>query len=210
MPIMNECQIEFEQLLDFYEGRSHTTKAGALNRHVAAGCASCRSRLDWFAVFIPALHRAITEELPIAPAHALERAWDIARDRQHTPGPSILVKLATLLFDSRQMQPAFGSRHAGLGDIQLVYSTDSHDVDLWQERQTRDGWYLIGQVVPRQGGEPISPEQVELTAPDGLRLTAVTEAREFRFADVPTGSYEIKLRVPDQDIVLPGVTIGPV
>jgi hypothetical protein len=205
---MNQCQITFETLVDFYEGRTDTVLTRRLRRHLDQNCAECNRRLEWLGLFMPALHRAVTEETPVVPAAVLASARNIARQRSHKAQEPLLVRMARLVFDSRLAQPAFGARSGNTGDLQQVYSTDENDVDLWQERQTADNWYLIGQVLPKDGGEPITPAEVVLSTPDGRRFTTLPEAEEFTVRDVPPGTYRVRLRLADQEIVLPDVIIG--
>jgi hypothetical protein len=161
--------------------------------------------------FVPALHRSISAPLPNVSAAALELAQNIARERQPATAP-LLVRLARLVFDSRQAQPAFGARNLEQGELQLVYSTEEYDVDLWQEHQQADRWYVIGQVLPKEGGEPLMPEQVTLSAIEtetpGRQFTAEADEGEFTAREVPAGTYEVRVRLSDQEIVLPDVVIG--
>jgi len=195
-------------MLDYHEGRADAGKAKRIRRHIEAGCPDCRQRVAWFETFMPALHRAMTETLPPVPAAALELARNIARERQPKAPTPLLVSLAQLVFDSRQVQPAYGARSVEDGETQLVYTTNYHDVDLWQERQSANVWHLMGQVLPKDGGAPITPEQVVLSAHDGRLLRAITETSEFTVSDVPAGAYEVRLRLTDQEIVLADVMVG--
>jgi hypothetical protein len=205
---MKRCDLDFEALLDYHEEQFDATKTEHMHRHIETGCADCRRQLTWIQKFLPALHVVAATELPIVPAAAMERAYNIARERQPKASPSLLTRMAQLIFDSRQTQPAFGARSAEVSEVQLVYTTEFHDVDLWQERQSANVWYVIGQVLPRSGGEPIIPKQVLLVGGDGRRLNASTVTNEFMVRDVSPGAYEVRLRLIDQEIVLSDVAVG--
>jgi hypothetical protein len=126
-----------------------------------------------------------------------------------SPQPSFVTRIAQLIFDSRQTQTPAVARGVDMGDYQMVYSTGDHDVDLWQERLNNGHWYLIGQVLPKNGDDAVTPNSVVLTSTEGRMLSAVPEVGEFHVISAPAGTYEVRLRLADEsEIVLPGVPVG--
>lgn len=217
---MNSCQITFEMLIDYFEGHADAVAKQRIRDHLETGCAACRSQLEWIGTFLPALHRAVSEEMPPVPAASLEYAYNLAREMPLPASPAasplpapeswgeLLVRTARLVFDSRQPQFALGARTAANSEGQLVYSTDEYDIDLWQEQDGSDRWHLMGQVFPKLGGAALSPDKVLFSSVAGPTLAAQIEAGEFTLNQAPAGAYEVHVHLPDQQIILPEVRIG--
>jgi len=193
----------FEWLVDFYEGRTEEAAAAEIRAHLAAGCPVCEANLARLGRMLSALQAG---DLLHVSESTLDRARALYRERFRVPSRPALI--ARLVFDSRTDLAFAGARGGGEQAFQRLYCTDAHDIDLWQERTETGEWYLIGQALPKSGGQALAPEEALLTAADGRTLTAALDAREFHFPSVPPGVYALRLRLEGSEIILPDVVVG--
>ena len=201
---MERCRTEFEALTDFYEGRASDDVDAQIRTHLASGCAICQSRLAWLERTLPALP---ARDLHHAPAPTLVRARALFRERQQQAArrPGFLGRL---LHDSRTLAvPAF-ARGAGSEAFQLLYGTDVHEIELWQEEEANGSWYLIGQMLLTGADDPLSPEIAVLTMDNGQAFTATFVGSEFHFSALGPGSGTLRLTVDRADILMPDVPVG--
>jgi hypothetical protein len=197
-----KCRVGYEELLDFRDGRAEPPAAETLSAHLAAGCESCQTQLAQ----IDRLQSVMLEgELSSAPAHVLDRVKGLFRERFEKPARRSLF--AQLVFDSRSRLALSGARGAETGQIQVLYSTSEHDIDLWQERTPDGNWYVIGQVMPKEGGGPVQPASAFLRSARAT-IESTEEGSEFHLAAIPAGSYALQIALPDVDVEVDGVTIG--
>lgn len=206
---MHSCNFTFEALINYVEGHTDPITTQRIREHLETECRECHRRLAWIQTFVPALHRAVSEEMPDVPQTALNYARNIARAYPRPVPQPLLVRLASLVFDSRMPQPALGMRSGEGSEGQLVYSAEGYDIDLWQEPSGGERWQLMGQILPHQGGAPLSLEEALLLSAEGLSLIGQIESKEFIVRDVPAGSYEVRLRIPGEQIVMRDVLLGP-
>lgn len=202
---MRRCRMPFERLVDYREGHADAATVAEVRAHLGQGCAACEATLARLERTVSALRAG---DLLHAPGSALERARALYRERFRAPVRPTL--LARLVFDSRVNLAFAGARGGEEQAFQRLYSTDAHDIDLWQERTEMGGWYLIGQTLPKAGGEACSLVSATLTAADGRALDARIEAGEFHFPSVPPGVYQLTLRLPEpeREIIVPDVEVG--
>ena len=205
---VKRCGVSFETLADYHEGRADASLTAQVRQHLDRDCSHCRQNLAWLERAKSTLWQAHTVQVP---EPALERARALFRERfQPVVVPNPLVSwLARLQFDSRSNTPALAGARGATGEgVQLVYSTDVHDIDLFQEPSEAGTWYVIGQVMPRDGEATLVPHEIVLTEQNGNRLTFAPTGGEFHLPSVPEGIYDIALRLTDGEITLPGVGIG--
>lgn len=206
---MNNCTISFETLMDYREGRLGAAAMRRVRQHLERNCASCQERLTWMETFLPALQSALTmEAVSVSPA-ALTFARNIAREHfQASPSPkppTFIERLARVLFDSRQTPALAGARGQADQAFRLVFDAGNCHIDLWAEFEREQRGYLIGQIMPLDGGTPLHAESVVLTAEDGSLFPATWEANEFHIAGVPAGTYILKIRRDGEQIIAPDV-----
>lgn len=183
---MKLCHISFELLLDYQEGRLNSERAERVRRHLATGCKGCERDIQWITAFLPALqvgiplrHQQHAENLRPS-EQALKFVRDIFSRSQTTDESashrspasitgghsSLLLTIANLIFDSRQ--GAHGllvpTRDGGRQAVHQVYQAGDIDVDVWQEIDGSQTLCLIGQALPKQGQEPLSPEWATLVS----------------------------------------------
>ena len=118
--------------------------------------------------------------------------------------------LARLRFDSRATQTLSAARGASEEAFTLNYSTEMHDIDIWEEPAEQGNWYLIGQVLPLSGQETLQPQQVVFSAIDGAELSITPDMPEFHLPSIPAGIYNVTVRFPDSEILIPGFAVGKV
>lgn len=197
------CRISLETLLDYLEGRTAEAAGREIATHLESGCARCTPQVAELQRLLPVMREAYEYE---APASVVERAKAIHRERFVKPTRISLI--GRLISDSRAGFAMAGARGAERAGVRMVFATDDHDIDLWQEREPGGSWYVIGQAVVRSSGNALTPDAVELLTPSGIVSEATAEADEFHLADVPAGSYDLRLVLGDTDIILPNVTVG--
>ena len=205
---MKQCGIAFETLADYQEGRAAATATEQVRVHLARDCAHCLQNLAWLQSARENLRQAYAVQ---PPETALARAHAIFREQVRpasAPNP-VLSWLASLQFDSRRSAPALaGARGPKRDGIQLVYTTNVHDIELFQEPAEAGNWYMIGQVMPREGDATIVLREIVLTERNGSRLTFTPDEAEFHLPAVPRGLYEIALRLAEGEITMPDVGVG--
>lgn len=211
---MKDCQIPFETLTDYREGRMNAETAAHIRQHLQSGCAKCQRDLDWLAAFLPTMQAALQEAEPQVSAHALANAFRLMQTRNPEPTLSSRVaQVARLLFDSRnpaaQMVPA---REAAGSSIHVVYRVNKIDIDVWQETMREGRWYLAGQALPIEGGAALSLQQATLgfgqINPHNSVISALIEDGEFIFEAVAAGHYTLRLHWEDQEIIVPDLIVG--
>ena len=206
---MKNCSIPFDAIVTFYEGRSAPETEAQVRQHLEAGCPHCQEHLAWIRQYLPALHSAVTEETLSAPASALNRARQIARDRRPVPiRPPLLERVAQLLFDSLQPVGLAAARGSAGPEAQKLYATEEHYIEVWIERMQEGGYYLIGQMLSKRDRTPALPQSVTLIAENGRRTQARQEGIEFHLASVDPGVYQMRLRLEEEEILLPEVLVG--
>lgn len=206
---MKRCGIAFETLADYHEGKAEAGAAAQVRQHLDRDCLHCRQNLAWLERAVGTLRQTQPVQVPES---ALGRARALFRQRYPSPVaiPNPLFSwLAQLQFDSRSSAPMLARARGMKRDgVQLVYTTEAHDIDLFQEPSEEGTWYVIGQVMPRNGDATLIPQEIIMTERGGSRLTFAPDSGEFHLPSIPEGMYEIALRMRDGEITLPGVGIG--
>jgi hypothetical protein len=200
---MRACSTAWETLLDYREGRLSGEEAAQVRTHLEMGCASCeRALADLFR-----LQEAFAvSELEHAPKAALKKAFALFASRQPATNP--LQWIAQLIFDSRNAASPSFARGEAEDASQRLYRVEGFDVEVWEERGNAQTSYLIGQVLIRESGEMVTPEAVTLVTGEGTTQTARQDGGEFHFAEMLVGTYQISIRLPQGEIVLPNVAVG--
>ena len=119
-----------------------------------------------------------------------------------------VVHVARPLFDSWTNMAPLGLRGDAATTRHQVFSTAWHDVDLWGERVSDRLWYLIGQVLPKQGGPAIRPLEALLISADKSVKTGVPDNGEFHIPSVQPGYYDLRLRLTGAEVLLPNIQVG--
>lgn len=202
---LKRCGMDFNRLADYVDGRAEEAEKVRVRQHLDAGCADCQRSVAWLERTVGTLRKAQPVSVPEA---LLVRAQALFRER--FPAPHRPSLLAFLQFDSRTTLSLAGARGGGEDPFQLIYSTETHDIDIWEEPTEAGNWYLIGQVLPREGEATLLPQEVVLTAADGSEVSVTPDMPEFHLPSVPPGLYQAMVRLADSEILIPALSVGQV
>lgn len=200
---MRRCDISFETLADYNDGRADTQATERVREHLGAGCAHCTQNLAWLERSTSTLREA---ERIQAPQTLVDRLQALYTERFRMPVRRSL--LARLSFDGRSQTALAGARGASQEAFKLNYGTDEHDVDIWQEPEGNGRWYIIGQILPREGDAVYQPQQIVLTPERGEQVTVTPDLPEFHLPSVAPGIYQAAIRLPDSEILIDGFVVG--
>ena len=163
-------------------------------------CSECSSQLQLIRQTIGLMRSDTAED---APAELLRAAKSIFHKKVVAHGPTLLqVIIASLTFDSLTNAPAFGLRSQMSAGRQLIYSTETADIDVRVSPES-DQWQIVGQLL----GEDCPGGDVELEGDDFSAFAELNELCEFSFGAVPAGAYKISIRTPDQLIQTPRLAL---
>lgn len=141
-----------------------------------------------------------------APQSVIDCARTAFLERRRKGGE--VVHVARPLYDSWASLAPVAVRGDSASTRHQVFSTAWHDVDLWGERLTDELWYLIGQVLPKEGGPAIKPLEALLISADKSVKTGVPDNGEFHIPSVNPGTYDLRLRLSGAEVLLPNVQVG--
>ena len=190
--------IPFTELTELAEDKSQTSPEALA--HLAA-CSECSTLLQSVKQTIGLMRSDTTED---APAELVQYAKKIFREQVVPRGPSLLkLIIAGLTFDSLTNAPAFGLRSQTNAGRQLIYSTETADIDV-RVSPENDEWQIAGQLL----GEDCPGGDVELEGDDFSASAELNELCEFSFGSVPAGAYKISIRTSDQLIETPRLDLG--
>lgn len=191
--------ISFTELADLADERS--SPSAETLRHVAE-CSHCSRQLQTLRQTTSLMRSDVIEN---APSDLVNYAKGIFRQRASTPKPSPLSRIiAALTFDSFTAAPAYGLRSQPDSGRQLVYSTETLDIDVRVFTED-DEWQIAGQVP----GSLCESGEVTLESDSFSATTKLSELCEFSFSSVPEGIYKLSVQLPDVTIETPPLEIGP-
>jgi hypothetical protein len=190
--------ILFSELTALAEEQSKTSPDAMAHLSV---CSECSSQLQLIRQTIGYMRSDTAED---APAELIQRAKSILRQTVVAHGPSLLqVIMASLTFDSLTNAPAFGLRSQTNAGRQLIYSTETADIDV-RVSPENDQWQIAGQLL----GADCPGGDVELEGDDFSASAELNDLCEFSFGSVPAGAYKISIRLPNQLIQTPRLELG--
>ena len=189
--------IPFSELTELAE-QSKTSPAAMA--HLAV-CSECSSQLQLIRQTIGFMRTDTAED---APAELIQQAKRIFRRKVVEHGPSLLqVIVASLTFDSLTNAPAFGLRSQANAGRQLIYSTETADIDV-RVSPENEQWQIAGQLL----GADCPGGDVELEGDDFSAFAELNELCEFSFGSVPAGAYKVLIHLPDALIETPPLQLG--
>lgn len=189
--------VPFAELTELAEGRSTATPE---QREHLMQCSECSAELASIRKAL-ALMRSDTSE--DAPPELIATVKNYAR-RALTRQASLRRIIAALTFDSLTNAPAFGLRSQITPGRQLIYSTETADIDVHISAEDEQ-WQIAGQVL----GAECASGDVDLEGDSFSLSVKFNELCEFSFGSVPAGAYKISLRLPDVVIETPRFELGP-
>jgi hypothetical protein len=190
--------IPFSELAELAEEHAKTSPDALA--HLAI-CSECSSQLQSLRETIGFMRSDTAEDTP---AQLIRQAKSIFREKVVTHGPSLVqIILASLTFDSLTNAPAFGLRSQTTAGRQLIYSTETADIDV-RVSPENDQWQIAGQIL----GADCPGGDVDLLGDDFSVSAELNELCEFSFGSVPAGAYKISIRLPDMLIETPRLELG--
>lgn len=185
--------IPLPDLADMAEHHATTGTSHSASAHLQV-CEECATTLQRLERVITMMS---TDKAEDAPRDVLHRA--IAAFQSRPQQPSLVKRiLAVLSFDSFNVAPAFGTRSVNTGSRQLIYSADDADIDLHVEDHESQ-WIISGQVL----GISCDDGTVVIDGP-GISLSgSFNAACEFKFPAVPSGDYQLRVRLSDVEVEVP-------
>jgi hypothetical protein len=199
---------QLNELWDFTRQLMSEAEAAAVREHLQTDCAACASDLLWVKEIS---ELATRDRAPDFKADDIQNlvAWFKAQPLLQTP--SARQWIAQLLFDSLRPQELAAVRNmtsvapASSTGRQLLFHAEGYDIDLRFE--AHDDLFsedLIGQVLAQSGA--LNEATVVLTrtleAMKSHRVAHTDEQGLFRFARIPSGFYDVTIRVEDEEINL--------
>jgi hypothetical protein len=195
---------EFNDLIDFLDGRLSGDKADLVAGHLESGCRDCFANRDWYEQVRSIATGDHTVE---PPPWVLKRAIRLFETRKEKPNVAARVgqAIASLVFDSisRPMPEAARSAHAA--NRQLLYCAGDYSIDLVIAQSGQSGADMFGQVL-RDGDfefESVKGLPLELTT-KGQRVRSVETngLGEFSMNGLMQGEYDLKVETPEASITI--------
>jgi hypothetical protein len=192
--------ITFTALADLAD--KHSAPSADALRHLEE-CSHCARQLQSIKQTTSLMRSDVIEN---APAELVKSAKDLFRQRAAaTRKPSSLSRIvAALTFDSLTAAPAYGLRSQAGAGRQLVYSTETRDLDV-RISEENDKWHVSGQVP----GSLCDTGHASLEGDSFSATAKLNELCEFSFSSVPDGTYTLALHLLDVIIEIPPLEIGP-
>jgi hypothetical protein len=199
------------ELLDYARRLSSATDAETLLAHLRRGCAPCADNVQWLEQVTGTA--ASDRSFDFAEEHIQGLVMWFKAQRAHAPR-ALRQVVAELIFDSlnpAQLAPVRAeivTMPTPASGRQMLYRTDGYDIDLrFEARDDQISEDLIGQVLAQTSA--FSEATVVLTRAHGemrSHRVAQTDGQGlFRFGRLPSGVYDVTIRVAGDEIKLPSV-----
>jgi len=207
----------FENLIDFADGRLSTEETASIEQHLAGDCGACSDALAWYAGFAAAAQSDASVE---PPAWLTRRAVGLFADAKEAAARrglrGLVARLrAALVFDSLAgalAGDALPARETVGGSRQLLYNALPYDVDLLiASGEAPSRLVVTGQVLTPDGEELESVRGLTVTIERGGETFAsaeTSELGEFTLAGIAPGVYDLRLASDEREILLAGTPIS--
>lgn len=189
--------IPFTELIELAEG--HSTVSREWHEHLSC-CSQCSSQLESVRKTLVLMRSDTGED---APPGLIANVKNYPR-RVASRQPLLRRVMAALTFDSLTNAPAFGLRSQTTAGRQLIYSTETADIDVRVSAENEQ-WQIAGQVL----GTDCARADVDLEGDNFSASAKLNELCEFSFGSVPAGTYKITFHLPELLIETPGLELGP-
>jgi hypothetical protein len=195
--------LPFKKLADLAEGRLPSNERPQVVEHISA-CHRCATELTRLEKLIALMRTDKAEE---APQEIIARAVSLFRSRRAravTPELSLPQRLlAVLSFDSLQTSAAYGIRSSQAAARQLLYVVGDYDIDL-RVAPAGAAWVISGQVF----GPNCTGGRIEVEGNERAEQLDLSEQCEFALPPLPTGNYQLRLRLSSAEIEMPELKVG--
>ena len=203
---MRRCHITFEALSDYCTGIAGVETQEQILSHLEADCVPCTARLAFLNSALSGMKAA---SQVLAPPFPLEAAKALFRERFRATKKTPLI--AQLTFDGFRSLAPLGVRGV-TSPFQQLYRADGYDIDLYQEPQGEDEWYIIGQAITQDDDAFPALTAAEMTSTEGVTIPAHLDQSEsqteFHFSALTVGKYTLLLRLIEIEILIPEVSVG--
>jgi anti-sigma factor RsiW len=189
-------------LIDLIEDRLPPDELAHLQEHLAT-CARCSSELARLERLIWLMR---TDRGVDAPASAMTRAVRLFDSQTVPSSTSASMRrhiLATRYSANAGFAPAFGVRSGQSNTQRLLFSAETHAVDLRIEPADQ-AWVVSGQVL----GESAAGGWVELQGAPSVMQVVLNPQSEFTLPPIPAGHYQLILHLADVDVEVEPVGLG--
>jgi hypothetical protein len=189
--------IPFPELADLAD-ENYPSSAEVLE-HLST-CLQCSDQLEKLRQTIGLMRTDTTDDTPV---RLVQNARNVFRSRVASGVPSFVKRVvAALDFDSLTMAPAFGLRSQAGGDRQLIYSTETADIEVRVSPENE----VDGQIL---GATNCENRDVNLEGASFSASAKLNELCEFSFGFVPAGTYKLTVHLPDLLVETPQLELGP-
>lgn len=200
----------FETLLDFVEHRLPEATHRQVSVHLASPCPVCQAEVE---AIRDMLHRLKQGYLAEPPSDVVRRAIRLfTRLHEQLASDSRPRLIAHRIFDSQLIPAAMATRGVGQ-ERQMLFGAEGLDIDLQVTGEAGQRTIrLIGQVMPTDDDPSrVQGCLVRLAREGEVTATAMAdELGTFAFQAVVPDDYELWLDLPDAEVWIPGLTIGPI
>lgn len=196
-----------ESLLDYLRDAVSAGERAEIGEHLSSGCPVCLEQRQWLASVLEVTAQDRSYDLPAA---ALARVVNWFRGEPSPQMRSVRRFVAQMIFDSlrpSEMAP-MRSGLAGAGAAagrQILYRAEGYDIDLrFESGEDSSDEDLIGQILPEDRSPTASDNLSVRLVRDQIEVAAaLANARGvFKFAGLPSGIYDLRINVPEGEILI--------
>jgi hypothetical protein len=146
-----------------------------------------------------------TDDSADAPAGAVKWAKNVFASRAAQARPTIFETIvATLRINISPERPAFGERSATSSAVrQLLFAAGENSIDL-RIAAGRSKSTISGQIL----GDGFEGAALTLEGTAKTHAAKSGELNEFKFKDVPNGTYRLAVRASGKEIVIEQIEVG--
>ncbi len=193
------------KLLDCLQGQLPADEHSTVLAHLSSGCPDCRENHVWLE---DVLRLASEDKSFEYSEETIEQIVTYFKARPAAPSPSLRQFFARLIFDSfapYQMADVRSDMAGGpaVSGRQMLFQAQGYDIDLrFEKAEDSADEELIGQVLfGKQSASGLDHLSAHLFKGEAEIDQVKTDARGiFKFARVPAGVYNLKIKVPEGEI----------
>ena len=196
-------------LAAYQQGRLPAQQAAEIEMHLALGCTQCQKELER----LQRLASLLTDDArtPAPRPEVIRRAKNLFRSYGPAARPGALRRLIGVLVTS--LTPGLADARQAEVAHQVLFTAGEYDIDLHLNPESlASHWMVAGQVLSRgdalDGSSLLSAALLPQEGDVPLVHHSTGEFGEFDFIGVAPGTYTIRLRLVDAEILLPGVLVG--
>ena len=198
-----EC-LSLNKLFTYLQNPTQIRGRGRIDEHLSSGCPLCNQNLQWLEMVTTAAAEDRSFDFPE------ETIAAVVADFKARTAPHVLPigqRIARLVFDSFLSPQLADVRSAATATAgrQVLYHTEGYHIDLrFELSDDNNDEQLIGQVLPeRWDATELTQFKVQLLQGGSVVSATSTNAHGvFKIAPLVSGTYDLKVSVPDGEINL--------